>query len=355
VETELQSDPQVSLPILRLENVSKEFQLRSRSVITRRNATLKAVDGVNLDVKSGETLGVVGESGCGKSTLARIILRLEDATSGDVYFRQQNITRLPASRLVGLRRHIQMVFQDPFASLDPRMTIGAIIAEPMVIHKGVVEKGEERESAHELLERVGLRRQYAERFPHEFSGGQRQRIGIARALASKPKLVICDEPVSALDVSVQAQILNLLKELQDDLGVTYIFIAHDLSVVRQISDRVAVMYLGKIVEIGEIEQIYRNPVHPYTQSLLAAVPANPGRQKSFQQVPKLQGEVPSPLDPPSGCHFRTRCWKASNKCAEERPVLMDRLHHGHPSACHYPESTSVDITGITPVGRQSDV
>lgn len=355
METEQQSVRPESLPILRLENVSKKFRLRSRSVVTKRGSTLTAVDGVNLEVTSGETLGVVGESGCGKSTLARIILRLEEATSGNVYFRQENLTKLPASRLIGLRRHIQMVFQDPFASLDPRMTVGAIVAEPMRIHKDVVEKGEERERSHELLERVGLRRQDAERYPHQFSGGQRQRIGIARALASKPELVVCDEPVSALDVSVQAQILNLLKELQDDLGVSYIFIAHDLSVVRQISDRVAVMYLGKIVEIGESDEIYNNPVHPYTQSLLAAVPANPGRSRSFQQVPKLQGEVPSPINPPSGCHFRTRCWKASDQCEEEPPELRDRLQHGHSSACHYPESTGADLTGITSAGSMSDV
>ena len=320
--------------VLRVEDLVKDFPVRSKTSASRSRDVLRALDGVSLEVNPGETLGVVGESGCGKSTLARIVLRLERATSGDVYFRGENLTTMPSRQLVDLRRYIQMVFQDPFASLDPRMTIGEIVREPLEIHKGLVPTGSEQEKSIELLELVGLRRADAQRHPHQFSGGQRQRIGIARALASEPELVVCDEPVSALDVSVQAQILNLLQRLQDELGVSYVFIAHDLSVVRQIADRVAVMYMGKIVETGLVDQVYENPLHPYTQSLLAAVPASPGRQRRFAGLGRLEGEVPSPINPPSGCRFRTRCWKATQKCADEVPGLSAR-EHDHPSACHY--------------------
>ncbi len=336
MKTNLPPDSSNQTPVLRVQDVAKEFRVRSGSILTRGDGVLHALAGVDFQVYESETLGIVGESGCGKSTLARIILRLEKATSGNVYFREENLMTVPPRRLLELRRHIQMVFQDPFASLDPRMTIAEIVAEPLRIHKGLVPKGQERERSLQLLERVGLRRQDGERHPHQFSGGQRQRIGIARALASEPELLVCDEPVSALDVSVQAQILNLLQELQDELGVSYVFIAHDLSVVRQISDRVAVMYMGKIVETGPSEEVYENPLHPYTQSLLSSVPPAPGRKRRFSGLNKLEGEVPSPINPPSGCRFRTRCWKASERCADEVPDLVDRGFL-HPSACHFAE------------------
>jgi oligopeptide/dipeptide ABC transporter ATP-binding protein len=273
-------------------------------------------------------------------------MRLEEPTSGAAYFKGRDLFTLSKASLRALRREIQMVFQDPFASLNPRMEVGQIIAEPWVVHPGIVPKEEQRGRVSALLERVGLLATDAHRYPHEFSGGQRQRIGIARALVLQPDLIICDEPVSALDVSVQAQVINLLAELQADLGLSYIFIAHDLAVVRQISNRVAVMHLGRIVEIGGEDEIYARPTHPYTQALLSAAPApNPVGRKERKRI-VLEGELPSPMNPPSGCTFRTRCWKAESICSQDRPQLIDRFNHGHPSACHFADLQFLPAAGM---------
>jgi oligopeptide/dipeptide ABC transporter ATP-binding protein len=324
-------------PILRVENLVKYFPLRRGSILKKKKGAIMAVDGISFELWPGETLGLVGESGCGKSTVARTLMRLEEPTKGHAYFEGQDILALPKRDLQAVRLRIQMIFQDPYASLNSRMTVGQIVTEPLQIHPGIVPKSEHTEYAVKLLERVGLSAHDAARYPHEFSGGQRQRIGIARALMLNPAIILCDEPVSALDVSIRAQIINLLEDIQSDLGVAYLFIAHDLSVVRHISDRVAVMYLGRIVEFGNEEEIYEQPTHPYTQSLLSAVPIpDPGRRGKQSRI-ILEGEVPSPAEPPSGCNFRTRCWKARTFCAEEDPDLLDRLGHGHPSACHFPE------------------
>lgn len=324
-------------PILRVDKLVKYFPLRRSHILKRQRDMLRAVDGVSFELWPGETLGLVGESGCGKSTVARTLIRLEEATSGHAYFEGQDVLALPKSRLQAIRRRMQIIFQDPYASLNSRMTVGQIITEPLEIHLGIVPKEQHAERVAQLLERVGLSGNDATRYPHEFSGGQRQRIGIARALMLQPALILCDEPVSALDVSIRAQIINLLEDIQADLGVAYLFIAHDLSVVRHISDRVAVMYLGRIVESGNEKAIYDSPTHPYTQSLLSAVPIpDPSRRGKHNRI-LLEGDVPSPANPPSGCHFRTRCWKARGLCAEETPELIDRLGHGHPSACHFPE------------------
>lgn len=324
-------------PLLRIENLVKHFPISKGFLARRQSKVIRAVDDVSFDVFPGETLGLVGESGCGKSTVARTLLRLAEPTAGHAYFRGRDIFELNKSELRRFRRSVQMIFQDPFGSLNPRMRIGHIIAEPWEVHPGIVPKSEHRDRARELLRKVGLSPDDEIRYPHQFSGGQRQRIGIAKALAFNPDLIVCDEPVSALDVSVQAQIVNLLEEIQDEFGVSYIFIAHDLSVVRHISDRVAVMYLGKIVEIGTEAEIYEQPTHPYTQALLTAVPVPNPRGRNKRQRIVLEGEVPSPANPPSGCRFRTRCWRAEERCAAEVPALVDRFNHGHASACHFAE------------------
>jgi oligopeptide/dipeptide ABC transporter ATP-binding protein len=318
--------------ILRLENVVKHFPAGG-SLLWGEEKRVRAVDGVDLTIRAGETLGLVGESGCGKSTLARLIMKLVPISSGRIFLEGRDITTLSGRQMRPVRQHVQMVFQDPYTSLNPGMTVQRIVSEPLRLHR----QPANRERVAELLRMVGLSAEHTNRYAHEFSGGQRQRIGIARAIALHPRLLILDEPVSALDVSIQAQIINLLKRLQAELQLTYLLIAHDLAVVRHASTRVAVMYLGKIVEIGSRADIYERPSHPYTQALLSAVPPETPAERGARTRIVLRGDPPSPSDPPSGCRFRTRCWKAQEICAVEEPALVDR-GQGHPAACHFAEA-----------------
>ena len=312
-------------PLISARNIKKYFHVGE--------GQLKAVDGISFDIYKGETLGLVGESGCGKSTAGRTIMRLYEPTEGELIFNGKNIYELPRKEMEEVRKNFQMIFQDPYACLNPRMTVEDIIGEPLDIHKTYKTKEERRERIIELLELVGLGEEHAMRFPHEFSGGQRQRIGIARALALNPKFIICDEPISALDVSIQAQVVNLLKELQNQLGLTYLFIAHDLSMVRYISDRVGVMYLGHIMELGESEELYQNPIHPYTRALLSAIPIpNPEIQRGRHRI-MLEGDVPSPINPKEGCRFVDRCAYATDKCRQITPKL-EEIKEKRFVACH---------------------
>ena len=328
---------------LEARNLVKYFPTGSSGLLGRPTNTVKAVDGVSFSIEHGRTLGVVGESGCGKSTLARLVTRLIDATSGEVLMDGVDITSLSGRDLRTARRRMQMIFQDPYSSLNPRHSVGQIISAPPEVQGMVPDKGV-KGRVQELMELVGLNPEHYNRYPHEFSGGQRQRIGIARALVLEPTILVADEPVSALDVSIQAQILNLLERLQVDLGLTYMFIAHDLSVVRHIADDVAVMYLGKIVERGPSARVYVAPRHPYTTALLSAVPvADPARRGREGRI-RLSGDVPSPIDPPSGCRFRTRCWKATDLCADKEPALVD-IGEGHSVACHHPMEVPVAVGG----------
>lgn len=329
--------------LISVRNLKMHFPEKQGVIGKRSHNSIKAVDGVSFDISKGETLGLVGESGCGKSTLARAILQLHRATAGEVYFRDVNLTSLRGNRLRQMRRHMQMIFQDPYASLNPRMTVGDIVAEPLIVH-GNLSSEERREKVHALFSRVGLNPSLVNRYPHQFSGGQRQRVGVARALAVNPDFVVCDEAVAALDVSIQAQIINLLGNLQEQLGLTYLFIAHDLSVVRHISDRVAVMYLGKIVELASREDLFANPLHPYTRILLSSIPIpDPKKEKDRQekniQSGYLAGDPPDPANPPRGCNLSTRCPLATAECRRHEPEFTD-MGQGHWVACFHAQITT---------------
>ena len=324
----------MSSPIIEVKDLQKFFPLASQGIFSRVKGDNKAVNGVSFSINKGETLGLVGESGCGKSTVGRTILKLYEPTSGSITFEGEDITKYSNSKMKTLRTKMQMIFQDPYSSLNPRHTIGSIIAASYEI-QNITPDGGVKRAVQDLMERVGLNPEHYNRYPHEFSGGQRQRIGIARALAMKPKFIVCDEPVSALDVSIQAQVINLLEDLRDDFGLSYLFIAHDLSVVQHISDRVAVMYLGKIMEIADVENIYNSPHHPYTKALLSAVPLpDPLLEEKREQI-VLSGDLPNPANPPTGCVFNTRCWKAQEKCFTTEPVLLQVA--ASQVACHFPE------------------
>ncbi|MGI5357194.1 ABC transporter ATP-binding protein [Streptomyces sp. CA-252508] len=335
-------------PLLEVRELVKHYPL-TRGVLFRKPiGAVKAVDGVSFTLRPGETLGIVGESGCGKSTVAKMLVSLERPTAGRILYKGEDITRLSGRALKAVRRNIQMVFQDPYTSLNPRMTVGDIVGEPYEIHPEVAPKGDRRRKVQELLDVVGLNPEYINRYPHQFSGGQRQRIGIARGLALRPEVIVADEPVSALDVSVQAQVVNLMEKLQDEFGLAYVFIAHDLSIVRHISDRVGVMYLGRVVETGTDTEIYDHPTHPYTQALLSAVPVPDPEVREQRERILLTGDVPSPTSVPSGCRFRTRCWKARERCALEVPLLAvpaafrdTHTPARHDSACHFAEERRV--------------
>lgn len=332
--------------LVRLDNVVKHFGVKTGKVLGRGVEQVHAVDGVSLDIRRGETLGLVGESGCGKSTLARCITRLQDLSSGNICYDGTDISTLSRRRIRPFRRRFQMIFQDPYGSLNPRRRVGSIIGDPLDIHNSV-DSRERKPEVQRLMELVGLNPEHYNRFPAEFSGGQRQRIGVARALALRPELIVADEPVAALDVSIQAQIINLLADLQEEFGLTYVFIAHDLSVVEHVSDRVAVMYLGRIVELGSAAQIYRQPRHPYTKALLSAVPiADPDRATNRERI-VLGGDVPSPISPPSGCRFHTRCPKADQLCSIEDPVLEPKFDDagGHRAVCHHPLADGEELAG----------
>jgi peptide/nickel transport system ATP-binding protein len=321
--------------LLRVEGVQKYFPISGGGILKRKIGDVKAVESITFDVVPGETLGVVGESGCGKSTAGRTVMKLLDPTGGKIEFDGRDITNLSRKEMVPLRREMQMIFQDPYSSLNPRHTVGSIISAPFKVQGVKPARGIQSE-VQDLMSRVGLNPEHFNRYPNEFSGGQRQRIGIARAIALRPKLIVCDEPVSALDVSIQAQVVNLLEDLQDEFRLAYIFIAHDLSVVRHISDRIAVMYLGRIMELADSEMIYKSPRHPYTHALMSAVPLpDPHAERARERI-LLQGDLPSPINPPSGCVFRTRCPKAQVRCAEEIPLVRE-LSPGHYGACHFPE------------------
>ncbi len=339
-------------PLLRVQNLVKHFPIKS-GLMQRQTGAVKAVDGLSFEVYPGETLGVVGESGCGKSTMGRLITRLLEPTSGTVEFEGHDITHMSTAKMRPHRRDVQMIFQDPYSSLNPRHTIGTIVSAPFKL-QGVTPEGGIKKEVQRLMALVGLNPEHYNRYPHEFSGGQRQRIGIARALALNPKLVVADEPVSALDVSIQAQVVNLLDDLQQELGLTYVIIAHDLSVIRHVSDRIAVMYLGKIVELADRTSLYKAPMHPYTKALMSAVPVpDPKRRGVKSERILLKGDVPSPIKPPSGCRFHTRCWKATEICTTQEPPLLE-LKPGQQVACHHPENAPDQVPGEEIVAEAKD-